>query len=55
MLCKWNKSLVYRQMPVFVMSQRSNITQMIVKLLFDMLKSSQKHLLLLFAILTVID
>lgn len=37
LLCKWNKSLVNCELPVFIMSQRSNIKQTIVKLVFDLL------------------
>lgn len=38
MLCKWNKSRVYCRAPVFIMSQRSNVAQKIVKFPFDMSK-----------------
>lgn len=42
MLCKWNKSLVYCW--VFIMSQRSNIAEVIIKLLFDMLKIQESRI-----------
>jgi len=40
MLCKLNKSLVYCLVSVLILSQRSNNAQMIIKLLFDILKCS---------------
>lgn len=42
MLCKWNKSLVYCRVPVFVVSQRSNVAQMIAKLVLDILQIQNK-------------
>lgn len=42
MLRKWNKSFIYCRVLVFLVSQRSNMAQMTVKLLFDIQSKNQK-------------